>query len=281
MAKMATRRENNNSGLRQGSNIHNDAQTERLTEDSQLHRGSIKPTKEDQIIWSLRQSGLSGNQIAKLIGVTKHAIYRRLKKFREYADLRTAEKAAHQKDIDLILSMINKGVPPNDILEVVGWEKARFDSWKHRSGTATIDLRAVNARFNVDEAFALLEIGKSTREVAKRYNTNATNIKRQLKRTDKIRYEGNTASRKGGRKPGIILGNSWDVHEAFRLYSEGESTYAISKKLGNISPAMISIGLTKHYGELYLKMAKKRLQKHRKNAGLTWGNLSNKKIRAV
>lgn len=138
-----------------------------------------EPNDTDHLVWSLRKAGVPGTQIAIAMGVTKHAIYRRLKKFDEYHELREDENKQRDETTEEIVGLLEEGVSTNDIIDILGWNRSKFHSWLHRKA---ISVSRPPPKFDVEEAWKLFKSGESTGKLAIRYKVDRIAITRAFRR---------------------------------------------------------------------------------------------------
>jgi DNA invertase Pin-like site-specific DNA recombinase len=234
----------------------NNTQTTRAvqTEDSQR---SGKPNDTDRLVLAMRQAKVPGNQIAALFGVTKHAIYRRLKKFPEYNILSEDDKSQRQTKADEAVKLLDEGLSTNDLIDVQGWTRAGLDSMLHRRGVRITQQELPESAwklFKEDEV--------STHEIARKYGVARITVARNFRKTHPKEYRDITIKRKGGRKAGARMGNSWNVQDAYNEYLAGSSTHAIGLHYGKCA-GTIQAAFIVHFGDKYKKLAAQRLKEHR------------------
>lgn len=197
------------------------------------------------------------------MGVTKHAIYRRLKKFDEYHELREDENKQRDETTEEIVGLLEEGVSTNDIIDILGWNRSKFHSWLHRKA---ISVSRPPPKFDVEEAWKLFKSGESTGKLAIRYKVDRIAITRAFRRGHAQEYVDIVSrSRKGGRKHGTKVGNSWNVVDGWASYLTGDTPTAIGKRYG-MNRGTIMAAFKVHYGDEYRKIAAERLTTHRANA---------------
>lgn len=203
---------------------------------------------------------MPGTQIAILLGVTKHAVYRRLRKFPDYKILQNNQRKEAKQRHSKIKNLHQKGYSGDDILEIVGLTRSALDSWRHRQGVYVP--RQQEVTFDVEEAWQKFISGMSTKAIALSYGTYRIAISRALKGAHPAAYNRIAAKRKGGGKQGARIGNSWNVKRAYQEYEAGDSLVTLGSRYGK-SPLTIRAGFVTHYGRAYRTKAKDRLTTHR------------------